>query len=470
MIRRPLVRAGCASVVLVAGLARCTSTSRTAPPTNVLLVTLDTTRADRLSIYGFQTASMPAMERLAREGVVFQRATTVAPLTLPAHCSLLTGLYPLHHGVRDNADLPLDAAHPTLAQMLHDRGFRTAAFVASSVLASDRGVARGFDTYRDTRKTSDAGSSLDTRRPGNEVVDEALTWLTGHEDRPFFAWVHLYDAHAPYRPPEPFRSRYAADPYEGGLAFADSQVNRLIEWLESQHQLDRTLVIVAGDHGEALGDHGELEHGMFLYESVMHVPLVMRVPGVAPRRIDGITSLVDVLPTVLGLLGLPAGAGDGLDLSRAIRRGEEPSDRVIYSESLYPRRFGWAALRAVRAGQIKFIEAPRPEVYDLNADAFEEHDLSHDRPDLVATMRARLETLVHSAPPDRVEPQGARAAAPDELRALRSLGYVSSSRASSATAISAPDPKDYIQAYNKMMSHAARAELTAREASRTTAK
>jgi arylsulfatase A-like enzyme len=443
MIRGRLFLTGCAGATLVGGLAGCTRNPIGTPPINVLIVTLDTTRADRLSAYGFQSASMPAIDRLAREGILFQQATTVAPLTLPAHSSLLTGLYPRHHGVRDNADPPLEPAHRTLAEILRGRGFRTAAFVAASVLASNRGLSRGFDVYRDTT-SSDAGALPRVRRPGNEVVDEALTWLDGHEGSPFFVWVHLYDAHAPYPTPEPYRTQYAADPYEGSLAFVDSQVDRVTRWLESHHQLSRTLVIVAGDHGESLGDHEELEHGIFLYESVLHVPLIMRVPGVAPRRFVAITSLVDVMPTVLGMLRLPGSQVDGLDLNPAIRGAREPADRLVYSESLYPERFGWSALRAARDGRFKFIDAPRPELYDLETDPFEERNLYATRSATATALARRLEGFngaERRSASDRMD------RVPADVRArLKALGYLGTDARTAGS--TGRDPKDFIATYN----------------------
>jgi arylsulfatase A-like enzyme len=412
------------------------------PPSNILIVTLDTTRADRLSAYGFQSVAMPAIDRLAREGIVFQQATTVAPLTLPAHCSLMTGLYPLHHGVRDNADRALDAAHLTLAEILRRRGFHTAAYVGASVLAADRGLARGFDVYRDTT-ASGADRPRTDRRPGNEVVDDALRWLNRHGDAAFFLWVHLYDAHAPYRPPEPYRSQYATDQYEASLAFMDSQVDRLIQSLESHGQLGRTLIVLAGDHGESLGDHGELEHGVFLYESVLHVPLIMRGPGMAPRRFVARTSLIDIMPTVLGFIGAPVSRVDGLDLTSAIRGSSEPADRLIYSESLYPERFGWSALRSVRDGHFKYIDAPRPELYDLVSDPFEERNLYPIQRATAAVLARRLDAFdgnqwASGGPSDRV---------PGDVRArLEALGYVGTD--ARRLGIGQRDPKDYIGVYN----------------------
>ena len=439
----PVSRPWLVAAALLGGLASGRTISDPPAPANLLIVTLDTTRADRLSAYGFQSASMSAIDRLAREGTVFLRATTVAPLTLPAHCSLLTGLYPPHHGVRDNADSPLDPAHLTLAELLHRRGFRTAAFVASSVLAANRGLARGFDVYRDTTASS-AAPPPSVRRPGNEVVDDALNWLGGRYNLPFFLWVHLYDAHAPYRPPEPYRTQYAFDPYEGSLAFLDSQVGRLIQALEAHHQLNRTLIVVTSDHGESLGDHGELEHGIFLYESVLHVPLIMRVPGVAPRPFVSVTSLVDVLPTVLGFLRLPAAPVDGVDLSPAIRGIAPLADRVVYAESRYPERFGWSALRALRDERSKFIDAPRSELYDLESDPFEERNLYAPGSAAVIALTARSGALGDIW---QISLESAVGPVPPDVKArLAALGYVTVE--TSHPGASGLDPKDFIQTYN----------------------
>ncbi len=429
--------------VIGAALTAASTSCAPPPPTNLVILTLDTTRADRLSAYGFQSASMPAIDRLAREGIVFQQAMTVAPLTLPAHCSLLTGLYPPSHGVRDNASPPLDPSHRTLATLLHDRGFRTAAFVGASVLAADRGLARGFDLYRDTT-TTDADAPARVRRPGNEVVDDALRWLNDRDTSPFFLWVQLYDAHAPYQPPEPYRSQYGSDPYEGSLAFLDSQVGRVVQSLEARHQLSRTLVVLAGDHGESLGDHGELEHGVFLYDSVLHVPLLMRVPGVAPRLFAPVTSLVDVLPTMFSFLHLPPVQVDGLDLAPAIRGAVRTIERPVYAESLYPERVGWSALRALRDERFKFIDAPRPELYDLETDPFEERN--RYAPGL-ATARAMVGHLDALAALWRGPAVGQVEPVPADVRArLAALGYVSEDARSAGP--SGLDPKDYIEMYN----------------------
>ena len=411
-------------------------------PLSVVIITLDTTRADRLSVYGFNGAPMPGIERLARDGVVFDRATSVAPLTLPAHCSLFTGLFPPAHGVRDNADGALSQGHTTLAEILKARGFQTAAFVGSTVLNSDRGLAQGFDYYSSVpRAESPARSATAPQRPADAVMDDALRWIEAHDQDPFLAWVHLYDAHRPYAPPEPFRSEIL-DPYVAEIAFADWQIGRLLTALNARHVLDRTIVVVVGDHGESLGEHGERDHGIFVYESSLQVPLIIRAPGVTPGRVASLVSQVDLLPTLLNLLGMSAPADvDGVSLVPALR-GQTMPERELYAESLYPSRFGWSPLRMVRDTRWKFIDAPRAELYDLDTDPFELHDIAAQRPNVVAGMRARL---VDFAPSTRAASQGARPSE-DVLRALASLGYIAGGPAVPSS--SALDPKDFIHAFN----------------------
>jgi choline-sulfatase len=423
-------------VVVSAGLAA--SSAHPPRPSNLVIITLDTTRADRLPAYGFASVRTPAIDRLARTGVVFEDAESVAPLTLTAHTSLFTGLYPPHHGVRDNVDAPLGAAHATLAGILHARGFRTGAFVGSMVLAADRGLARGFDVYDDGGTQGGPGPR---RRSATEVVDDAQRWIDGLDGEPFFLWVHLYDVHAPQAPPLEFRRAYG-DGYEGAIVYMDSQIARLLETLERKGALATSAIVVAGDHGESLGEHGEREHGIFLYEGALHVPLVIRAPGVAPRHVSGITSLVDVLPTLLNLLGIESSpAIDGRSLVPALR-GMPLRDRPIYAESMYATRFGWSPLRMLRDRELKYIDAPRPELYDLDADPSEQCDLSAARPAVLAHMRAELAAIGVTT-----EAVGAPAAGADRQRTLASLGYVSG-RAARRTFDARLDPKDFIDVYN----------------------
>lgn len=383
--------------------------------TGVLLVTLDTARADRLSPYGFMDVRMPHLERLAREGVLFEQAFSVAPLTLPAHTSLFTGLLPPSHAVRDNADQPLATSHTTLAELLQRRGFRTGAFVGSVVLQSDRGLAQGFDTYRDVQ--SPGAPTPARQRPGNLVVDEAIAWLEGTAGAPFLLWAHLYDPHAPYEPPAPFRVAHA-DPYVGELLFADAQLGRLLDALDRLRLTDRTIVVVAGDHGEGLGDHGEQTHGLLVYDSVLRVPLIVRAPAIRSRRIADVVSLVDVAPTLLELLGIAGRHSDGASLVGALNGRR--IDVEAYAETLYPARMGLAPMHALRDGRFKLIDGPQPELYDMQTDPFEEHNVIRARAGIADAMRARLGAIAGA---------GSRPAAPNtpvprEVRErLAALGY-----------------------------------------------
>lgn len=447
-MRKPRVGPTVVGAIIVAGVLAAGATrarsQRPRPASGVVIVSLDTTRADRLPAYGFASVSTPTLDRLAREGVVFEDAESVAPLTLTAHTSLFTGLYPPHHGVRDNADAPLDRTTPVLAEMLRQRGFQTAAFVGSFVLARDRGLARGFDLYRDVQG-SDAHGERRRRRPGNEVVDEAVAWIDRLKSQRFCLWIHLYDAHAPQALPLTFRRAYG-DRYEGALAYMDSQLARVTDALERAHRLETTAIVVVGDHGESLGEHGEHEHGIFLYEGALHVPFILRAPGVAPRRLRGPVSLVDVMPTLLNLLGLESPPSiDGESLVPLLH-GSPPRDRAIYAESMYAKRFGWSPLRMVRDGGLKYIDAPRPELYDLDSDPVEARDLAVARPSAVAALRESLRGLGS----DRtIARRDSPAVQPEQFQLLASLGYVSGGPSVDArTPDSGLDPKDYIALFN----------------------
>jgi arylsulfatase A-like enzyme len=407
----------------------------------LVIVTLDTIRADRLSTYGFSDAAFPAIERLAREGIVFDRASTVVPLTLPAHCSIFTALLPLQHGVRDNGDSALAESHTTLAEILRAKGFRTGAFVGAEVLASDRGLAQGYDVYGDAATAGAVGPARFQRR-GDAVASDAIAWLAAvPQSAPFFLWIHLYDPHRPYDPPEPFRSRHV-DPYVGEIAFADSQIGRVLEALERRGRFDRTIVVVAGDHGESLGDHGERDHGTLVYESVLRVPLIMRVPYVSPQRVSDLVRVTDIMPTALALLGVAAPSGltlplyrglNGVSLAGLITRSGRPLDLESYSESLYPQRFGSRGLRSVRDRRFKFIDAPEPELYDLNRDPFEERNIYDERPALAAALQRRLAELIRVDVASNSAAEQ-RSRVPLEIRQrLQSLGYVAASVGLSGT-------------------------------------
>jgi choline-sulfatase len=436
-----------AAVVAVAAAVYWWSAGhRASTPTGIVIITLDTTRADRLSVYGNMDVSLPALERVAREGVVFERASSVAPMTLPAHTSLFTGLLPPGHGVRDNADAPLDESRSTLAELLAAQGYRTGAFVSSVVLGPERGLRQGFSQY-DGVIPSDAQGPSGMQRRANVVVDAATKWLDAINTDRFLLWVHLYDAHRPYDAPEPFRSRYANDPYVAEIAFADSQIERLISALEQRKLLDRSVLVVAGDHGEALGDHGERDHGVFVYEEVIRVPLMIRSAALRPRHVGEVVRLTDVMPTLLELLRLPIPQVDGVSLVNLIHGRSDDKHRNLeaYSESLYPERLGWSPLHALREDRYKFIQAPRPELYDLDRDPFERENLYNDRPSLAQAMVARLKAIVERK--DAADRAGKETVSPEVQARLAALGYLASPIVRGRPGgTPRPDPKDCIAA------------------------
>jgi arylsulfatase A-like enzyme len=402
------------TVVLVSALGLRSSA------TGVILITLDTTRVDRLSPYGFRRAKMPALDRLAREGVVFDQAVTVSPLTLPAHTTLFTGLLPQRHGVRENASPALAEDQVTLAEVLAEQGFETAAFVGSAVLDPGRGLRQGFQVYGGVELGPDAFRSPGaSERRAHAVIDDAITWLETLDGERFFLWTHLYDPHRPYDAPQPFASQH--EPYVAEIAYADSQIARLLAVLEQRHLLNRVVVVVTADHGEALGEHGELDHGVFLYESVLRVPLIVRAPGLPPRRVTSQARLSDIVPTVLDLLEIPAPPVDGISLTEGMRGSDAELD--AYAESVYPAANGWAPIFALRTDRFKLIEAPQPELYDVVLDPGERRNLVADRPVLVQALRQRLHGLQGEKPAHVVSRMPSIDA--DLRERLAALGYVS---------------------------------------------
>ena len=422
--------AGTVAVWIAApGLDPCGMTPA-AGDTNLLVITLDTVRADHIGAYGYRLARTPHLDRLAREGVMFEQAVTAAPLTLPSHCSLFTGRFPVHHGVHDNGGPPLGPLQPTLASILRARGYRTGAFVASDIVNATRGLSRGFETYVGSfpLRPGSVPGPRDLRRPAVEVTDGALRWLDGPSPLPFFAWIHFYDAHAPYEPPEPYRSQHPGRPYDGAIAFEDSQVGRLIAFLEARGLLDRTIIVVMGDHGEGLGEHGEWTHALFAYDSVLRVPLIILVPH-APsrgRRIADVVRSVDVMPTVLDLLGagIPP-AVDGVSLAGVISASRAEPRLDAFAENMYPRlHFRRAEIRVVRSGRFKLIEGSRPELYDIAIDPHELHNLHGNHPGLEARLEHRLREFA-AATPGAVPAPTLGSPDPDRRARLAALGYVS---------------------------------------------
>jgi arylsulfatase A-like enzyme/tetratricopeptide (TPR) repeat protein len=476
----PLV--GLLALGLLAGCSQPDGT-KSAPATaantakNVVLITIDTVRADHLGSYGYKEAETPWLDRLAKEGVRFTQASAPVPLTLPSHSSLLSGLLPPHHGLRNNGAGSFPGEKETLATVLSGQGFRTGAFVGAFVLDRRFGLSRGFETYDDEIERAPGETVvLEAERPGREVMDRALAWLgnLGSDDqRPFFLWVHLYDAHAPYEPPSPQRERHPGRPYDGEIAAVDEQVGRLLQELDRRGLSGSTAVAVAGDHGEALGEHGELTHGLLLYEPTLHVPLLVRAPGLpAGKVLETPVSLVDLGPTLAGLAGKTFPAVDGHDLSAALREGKEPAPADVYAETQYPAVFGWSPLSALRRRGLKYISSSAPELYDLTQDPKEASNLvSTAEAGTVQGFSGRLAEIESGA----VETPRMPADAETRSR-LASLGYVggSTTKPATTTADTRPSPvgkvdlfQRFEKAFNRLASEQpgeARAALSELEA------
>ena len=440
-------------------------------PFNVVLITVDTLRADRLGSYGSQRTATPHMDALAAEGARFSNAASTVPFTLPAHSSLMTGTYPPYHGVRENVGYRLGSDLPTLAEALSAGGWTTAGFVSAFVLDSRWGIARGFATYVDDFDATEtrSGNLGAVQRDGAETVSEALRWLDGRPPGPVFVWLHLFEPHDPYTPPEPYLSRYAGRPYDGEVAYADELVGRFRTGLEEREILDRSLVILTGDHGEGLGQHKEGFHGFFVYDSTVHVPLIVRppFPDLAGKVVAEPVSHVDLLPTILEIAGLPVPAhaqGRSLwPLLEDARDGgaEDGEEAAVYSESMYPLvHYGWAPLRSLRTGTWKLIDAPRPELYDLAADPGERENVVLQERRLYRRLKGRLDALVEriESPADG---QGGRADVDEEsVRQLEALGYLAGRGGVSIAAegdVERADPKDRIDLHQQVMT--ARSEL-----------
>ncbi|HSP91168.1 MAG TPA: sulfatase-like hydrolase/transferase, partial [Vicinamibacterales bacterium] len=423
---------------------------------NIVVITLDTTRADHIGSYGSTLVKTPALDRLAGEGTRFAQAMSSAPLTLPAHSSMFTGRFPPEHGVRDNGGFFLSPEQTTLAEMLKAEGFATGGFIAAFVLDAKWGIDQGFDEYFDDFDISERrGRSLgNIQRPGNEVVDKALPWIDSVKDSRFFAWIHLYDPHTPYDPPEPQKSEYKGHPYRGEVAFTDAQVGRVISFLEERGLLDRTVVAVLGDHGESIGDHGEESHGFFIYESVTHVPFIVRAPfeKTGPRVVADPVRIVDLAPTMLELAGVSVPAGlCGMSLVPLMTGDALELGLEGYAESMYPlHHFGWSDLRALRAGRYKLIDAPRPELFDIESDPGETTNIYEARRAVGDGMVARLREIESAfdkaptaAPAEDVDPV--------VRQRLAALGYVGSFVATANDPRSdRADPKDKIDLFNLM--------------------
>jgi choline-sulfatase len=427
--------------------------AKPAPQVNVVVITIDTLRPDHLGCYGYKQIHTPHIDGLAAESARFLRAYTPVPVTLPAHTAIFTGTYPTLSGMHDFSGNKLNPSQPTLATVLKQRGYVTGAVVGSAVLDSRFGLNQGFDFYYDHFDFNRLQESNleEMERPGNVVADLALDWLGKNYRNKFFLWVHLYDPHFPYRPPAPFSEQYKDRLYDGEIAFADAQVGRLIAFLKAKDLYRNTLIVLSGDHGESLGEHGEKTHGFFIYNATLHVPLLIHLPEERTgKTISELVSLTDLMPTILAALkeDVPAQV-QGRSLLALLAPNKSNDSRKLYAETFLPRlHFNWSELRSVETENYQFIEAPKPELYDLSKDPEETRNLYPGKKAVAEELRASLSKLIHqySADQELAEKTGLD---PALMERLKSLGYAGfSGGGNSATAASAlPDPKDRVAVY-----------------------
>ena len=404
---------------------------------NVLLVTIDTLRANRLGCYGGTAVPTPNIDRLAQRGTVFAKAFAPTPLTLPSHASILTGMTPVAHGVHDNINFVVRPEHTTLAEHLKARGYETAAVVSASPLDSRFGLAQGFDTYDDTFMAPGAPKTSPAEQPADATVDKALKWLRAPHGGPWFLWVHIWDPHAEYAPPEPFLSLYKGRLYDGEVAYTDLALGRLFRFLDENRLAERTLTVLTADHGEGLGDHGERTHGYLAHNATIWVPLIIAAPGSEPSHCPEPVSHSDIVPTVLDVLGIAAPPEiQGRSLRPALDGRSVPPAR-IYFECLSPYyELGWAPLQGFIAGDEKFVQSPVPELYDLDRDFGEMKNIASTVK--IADYAAGLERLVAVLTP--AAPLDARARTNPELRErLESLGYLARAGGNPRSSFTAAD-------------------------------
>jgi arylsulfatase A-like enzyme/predicted Zn-dependent protease len=421
------------------------------PGANVLLVSIDTLRADRLGAYGYGPADTPRLDALAAEGIRFEQVVSPVPLTLPSHTSILTSMQPPAHGVRDNGAFALSDKAVLLAEVFQEAGYDTGAFVGAFVLHSRWGLSPGFSEYDDRFEYGKAETTPgQVERRGDAVVEVTLDWLgqPREEQTPFFAWTHLYDPHAPYAAPEPYGSRFPDQPYDAEVAYTDSLIGQLLDGLDELGVLEDTIVLVVADHGEGLNDHDEPGHGLFLYDPTVLVPMILRLPGLehAGLEVAQQVRLIDIAPTLLELTALPVPAAfDGASMTPLL--SGEGASRPGYSETFFPRlHFGWQEIYALRSDNYKYILAPRPELYLVDADPGETTNLIDAQPARAAAMRAELEEMRGVATDVHAGEMSTEA-----LQRLRSLGYIGAAPADvDATNEELPDPKDKLDLFRRL--------------------
>jgi arylsulfatase A-like enzyme/Flp pilus assembly protein TadD len=433
-----------AFLLALAGLTACSGPEPPPAARHVVLISIDTCRADHLGCYGAERPATPNIDGVARQATLFRNVLSPVPLTLPAHCSMLTGELPIDHGVHLNIDSRLAADQLTLAEVLRAEGFATGAVISSFVLDRGFGLDQGFDDYLDDLGGEGVMLSV-PERAGEDASRLAVQWLARNRDRDGFLFLHYYDPHALWAPPEPWATRYADDPYAGEIAYVDACIGSVIDALRELGIYDSSLLIITGDHGEMLGEHGEEEHSYFIYQSALRVPLIIKPPH--SRRageVDAWASLIDIVPTVCGALGIPAPPRvAGVDL---LRRNPVAGPRPLYCESLTPTAYGAASLLGLVSGRFKLIQTRRPELYDLDADPGEQSDLAAAHPAAATELRAELESILDRA--GQAEDAAPATSSRSDVARLEALGYVASSAGAAGFDLDAQreleDPKDLL--------------------------
>ena len=416
---------------------------------NVLLITLDTTRADRIGAYGYSRGRTPNLDRLARSGVMLENAYCSAPLTLPSHCSILTGTYPIYHQVHNNGNYSLDPVNVTLAELLKQKGFATAAFVSSFTVDSRFGLDQGFDVYDDEFRKDEMIKNYRSERQAEDVYKSFSKWLEENSQKRFFSWVHFYDPHAPYQPPSPYKEEFADDLYDGEIAYMDEYVGKVIQKLGEKNILNKTFVVIAGDHGEGMGEKLEMGHGIFIYEGTMRVPFILYAEKLLPQGVvvKEKISLNDIVPSVLDMLKMPLPQKvQGRSLVPLVE-GKKMGETPFYIESYGPREnYRWSELIGIIDKGWKYIKAPKPELYNLADDPLENDNLIEKDSSRSAMFKEELEDFIkdHSSQFESAK----RKLTPEEENRLRSLGYVSAGEETSGENL--PDPKDRIDEYMLM--------------------
>ncbi len=423
-----------------------TSRIRGGPIRHVVLISIDTCRADHLSCYGYPKNTTPNLDALAQTATRFESVVTPVPMTLPAHCSMLTGKIPPAHGVHNNIGYQLASSNTTLAEILHDRGFKTGAILSAFVLDRQFGLNQGFDSY-DDKFTEQNKNRPEIERVGDETTQLAFDWLDTNRKGKSFLFLHYFDAHYDYVPPEPYKTQFSDDPYAGEIAFVDHCIGQIIQKLKDLKMYDSTLLIITGDHGEMLWEHGEEWHSYFIYESAIKVPLFIKLPGQEKAlTVTEPVGLVDIVPTICSLLQIdPPKQIQGMDLT-AFLRGDPPLDyeRYLYSESVSPTRFGASPLMGISAGRWKFIQAPRPELYDVIADRAETNNLVRQEHQRARILEDKLSQALEESV--RTEADSQKSLDAESIKRLESLGYVAGKEDGKiAFDEDKPDPKDFVQ-------------------------